>query len=164
MFIKPIRASGILTKQEISILFINWKDLIITNTKLIKSLRIRRTMAQQQSTVGDILCENVRMSEFHNNNLPHCSVPCDDCLHQVLLISTLSCCSPAEARGAEARVWQSSKAVPGPPQGSRHAPFILPAQTSQEGYRISLAGGKNIKEHSRESPWLCLYSRGFQQS
>jgi len=58
VFIKPIRASNILTKQEISIIFINWKDLIITNTKLIKSLRIRRTMVQQQSTVGDILCEN----------------------------------------------------------------------------------------------------------
>ena len=48
-----------LTKQEISILFINWKDLIITNTKLIKSLRIRRNTEQKQSTVGDILCENV---------------------------------------------------------------------------------------------------------
>ena len=49
-----------LSKQEISILFINWKDLIITNTKLLKSLRIRRTMEQSRSTIGDILCENVR--------------------------------------------------------------------------------------------------------
>ena len=47
-----------LSKQEISILFINWKDLIISNTKLIKSLRIRRTTSQAQSTIGDILCEN----------------------------------------------------------------------------------------------------------
>eukprot|EP00090_Calanus_glacialis_P013221 TRINITY_DN2186_c0_g1_i1.p1 TRINITY_DN2186_c0_g1~~TRINITY_DN2186_c0_g1_i1.p1 ORF type:complete len:504 (-),score=133.14 TRINITY_DN2186_c0_g1_i1:137-1591(-) len=58
IFIKPIRTSNILTKQEISILFINWKDLIITNTKLMKSMRIRKTMEQKQSTVGDILCEN----------------------------------------------------------------------------------------------------------
>eukprot|EP00092_Neocalanus_flemingeri_P031088 GFUD01033768.1.p1 GENE.GFUD01033768.1~~GFUD01033768.1.p1 ORF type:complete len:485 (-),score=138.51 GFUD01033768.1:275-1729(-) len=58
IFIKPIRASSILSKQEVSILFINWKDLIITNTKLMKSMRIRRTMEQTQSTIGDILCEN----------------------------------------------------------------------------------------------------------
>lgn len=48
-----------MSKQEISILFINWKDLILTNTKLLKSLRIRLSMQREQpSTVGDILCEN----------------------------------------------------------------------------------------------------------
>ena len=56
-------SANVLSKQELSILFINWKDLIITNTKLIKSLRIRKTMAQAQLTVGDILCENVRRVE-----------------------------------------------------------------------------------------------------
>ena len=59
MFIKSIRSANLLTKQDISILFINWKDLIVANTKLLKSLRIRQTMQQQQATVGDILCENV---------------------------------------------------------------------------------------------------------
>ena len=59
VFIKSIRSANLLTKQDISILFINWKDLIVANTKLLKSLRIRQTMQQQQATVGDILCENV---------------------------------------------------------------------------------------------------------
>jgi hypothetical protein len=59
VFIRPIRSANLLSKQELSILFINWKDLIITNTKLMKSLRIRKTMKQTQSTIGDILCENV---------------------------------------------------------------------------------------------------------
>ena len=58
VFIRPIRAANLLSKQELSILFINWKDLIITNTKLIKSMRIRRGTVQSQSIVGDILCEN----------------------------------------------------------------------------------------------------------
>ena len=59
VFIKSIRSANLLTKQDISVLFINWKDLIVANTKLLKSLRIRQTMQQQQATVGDILCENV---------------------------------------------------------------------------------------------------------
>ena len=60
VFIRPFRAANLLSKQEVSILFINWKDLIITNTKLIKSMRIRRATVQSQSIIGDILCENVR--------------------------------------------------------------------------------------------------------
>ena len=78
IFIKPIRSSNMLTKQEISILFINWKDLIITNTKLIKSLRIRRTTEQKQSTVGDILCENVgwlNLGQLQVNHLFFSSLP-----------------------------------------------------------------------------------------
>merc|ERR1712013_843382 len=58
VFIRPIRAANVLSKQELSILFINWKDLIITNTKLMKSMRIRRGTVQSQSMIGDILCEN----------------------------------------------------------------------------------------------------------
>ena len=53
-------SANVLSKQELSILFINWKDLIITNTKLMKSMRIRRGTVQSQSMIGDILCENVR--------------------------------------------------------------------------------------------------------
>ena len=69
MFIKSIRSANLLTKQDISILFINWKDLIVANTKLLKSLRIRQTMQQQQATVGDILCENVGTSRVLYNIL-----------------------------------------------------------------------------------------------
>ena len=60
VFIKTIRASNLLSKQDISILFINWKDLIVTNNKLLKSLRIRQSTNQQKATIGDILCENVK--------------------------------------------------------------------------------------------------------
>ena len=55
------------TKQELSILFINWKDLIVTNNKLLKSLRIRQTMNQDQTTIGDILCENVGLQQVDIN-------------------------------------------------------------------------------------------------
>ena len=57
-----------LSKQELSILFINWKDLIVTNTKLLKSMRIRQTMNQDQTTIGDILCENVGLKLNFSNN------------------------------------------------------------------------------------------------
>ena len=57
-----------LSKQELSILFINWKDLIVTNTKLLKSMRIRQTMNQDQTTIGDILCENVGLKFNFSNN------------------------------------------------------------------------------------------------
>ena len=81
VFIKSIRSANLLTKQDISILFINWKDLIVANTKLLKSLRIRQTMQQQQATVGDILCENVgiwlRRILVHINKLsPHLMLGC----------------------------------------------------------------------------------------
>ena len=61
MFIKTIRDAKLLSKKEMSILFINWKELIVTNNKLLMSLRIRQrqSMEQQQSSIGDILCENV---------------------------------------------------------------------------------------------------------
>ena len=59
VFIKTIRASNLLSKQDMSILFINWKDLIVTNNKLLKSMRIRQSTNQQKATIGDILCENV---------------------------------------------------------------------------------------------------------
>merc|ERR1719342_1484881 len=60
VFIKTIRDAKLLSKKEMSILFINWKELIVTNNKLLMSLRIRQrqSMEQQQSSIGDILCEN----------------------------------------------------------------------------------------------------------
>ena len=68
VFIKNIRAANMLTKQELSILFINWKDLILSNTKLLKSIRIRQGTQQQQATIGDILCENVSCSKVNLDN------------------------------------------------------------------------------------------------
>ena len=67
VFIKTIRASNLLSKQDMSILFINWKDLIVTNNKLLKSMRIRQSTNQQKATIGDILCENVMLIYYHSN-------------------------------------------------------------------------------------------------
>ena len=88
-------------------MFINWKDLIITNTKLLKSLRIRQTMQREQPTIGDILCENVKLQfDFYFVVQDHVlfSVPHDDCLHQVLFLPTDGGSAAAEAGGDKARV------------------------------------------------------------
>ena len=100
VFIRPIRAANVLSKQELSILFINWKDLIITNTKLMKSMRIRRGTVQSQSMIGDILCENVRPCHPKSSQLSVkilVAVPSHDCLHSFLLLPALSSSSSSKA-------------------------------------------------------------------
>ena len=100
VFIRPIRAANVLSKQELSILFINWKDLIITNTKLMKSMRIRRSTVQSQSMIGDILCENVRPCHPKSSQLSvkiFVAVPSDDCLHSFLFLPALGSSSPSKA-------------------------------------------------------------------
>ena len=104
MFIKSIRASNMLSKQELSILFINWKDLILSNTKLLKSIRIRQATHQQQTTIGDILCENVRSTFCYQIKTLFLLVSRDDSLHQVLFVSDVSSSSAPETGGDESRV------------------------------------------------------------
>ncbi|CAE1260660.1 unnamed protein product [Acanthosepion pharaonis] len=61
VFQKPLREKGVLTEEEEQILFVNWNELIICNTKLLKSLRVRRKVSGRRKrikTIGDILCEN----------------------------------------------------------------------------------------------------------
>ena len=100
VFIRPIRAANVLSKQELSILFINWKDLIITNTKLMKSMRIRRGTVQSQSMIGDILCENVRPCHPKLSQLSVkiiIAVPSHDCLHSFLFLPALGSSSSSKA-------------------------------------------------------------------
>ena len=100
VFIRPIRAANVLSKQELSILFINWKDLIITNTKLMKSMRIRRGTVQSQSMIGDILCENVRPCHLQSSQLSVkilVAVPSHDCLHSFLFLPALGSSSSSKA-------------------------------------------------------------------
>ena len=109
VFIKTIRASNLLSKQDMSILFINWKDLIVTNNKLLKSMRIRQSTNQQKATIGDILCENVMLLLLtliiKFQIWRYTLVPRHDSLHQVLLLPALLRCLAAEACRSQTRVW-----------------------------------------------------------
>ncbi|XP_061559725.1 intersectin-2a isoform X2 [Phycodurus eques] len=42
VFYKPMSESGRLTEAEMGIIFVNWRELIMCNTKLLKALRIRK--------------------------------------------------------------------------------------------------------------------------
>ncbi|XP_052830492.1 intersectin-1-like [Octopus bimaculoides] len=61
VFRKPLKENGVLSDEEDKILFVNWQDLIICNTKLITAMRVRKTCGKSKSiqTIGDILCENL---------------------------------------------------------------------------------------------------------
>lgn len=58
VFHKPMSESGRLTEAEINMIFVNWKELIMCNTKLVKALRVRKKMGGEKmpvQMVGDIL-------------------------------------------------------------------------------------------------------------
>ncbi|ROL51010.1 Intersectin-2 [Anabarilius grahami] len=58
VFYKPMAESGRLTEAEMSLIFVNWQELIICSTKLLKALRVRKKMAGERmpvQVVGDIL-------------------------------------------------------------------------------------------------------------
>ncbi|KAM3932370.1 intersectin-2 isoform 2-T2 [Leptodactylus fuscus] len=58
VFQKPMAESGALTEAEMSMIFVNWKELIISNTKLLKALRVRKKTGGEKMPVdmiGDIL-------------------------------------------------------------------------------------------------------------
>ncbi|KAK3098160.1 hypothetical protein FSP39_016770 [Pinctada imbricata] len=60
-FYKPMSDAKVMTEEELSSVFVNWKELIVCNTKLLKSLRVRKKMCgkgQVINVLGDILCEN----------------------------------------------------------------------------------------------------------
>ncbi|RXN24304.1 intersectin-2-like isoform X2 [Labeo rohita] len=57
-FHKPMAESGRLTEAEMSMIFVNWRELIMCSTKLLKALRVRKKMAGERmpvQVVGDIL-------------------------------------------------------------------------------------------------------------
>ncbi|KAG7328078.1 hypothetical protein KOW79_008022 [Hemibagrus wyckioides] len=58
VFHKPMSESGRLTEAEMNTIFVNWKELITSNTKLLKALRARKKMGGENMPVqmmGDIL-------------------------------------------------------------------------------------------------------------
>ncbi|XP_036365508.1 intersectin-1 isoform X5 [Octopus sinensis] len=61
VFRQPLKENGVLSDEEDKILFVNWQELIICNTKLVTAMRVRKTCGKSKSiqTIGDILCENL---------------------------------------------------------------------------------------------------------
>ncbi|XP_016311609.1 intersectin-2-like [Sinocyclocheilus anshuiensis] len=58
VFYKPMAESGRLTEAEMSMIFVNWRELIMCSTKLLKALRVCKKMAGERmpvQVVGDIL-------------------------------------------------------------------------------------------------------------
>ncbi|KAM4692947.1 intersectin-2 [Discoglossus pictus] len=58
VFQKPMAESGCLNESEMGMIFVNWKELIQSNTKLLKALRVRKKTAGERMPVqmiGDIL-------------------------------------------------------------------------------------------------------------
>ncbi|XP_077336075.1 intersectin-1 isoform X3 [Lithobates pipiens] len=57
-FHKPLLESELLTEKEVAMIFVNWKELIMCNIKLLKALRVRKKMSGEKMPVkmiGDIL-------------------------------------------------------------------------------------------------------------
>ncbi|KAM8851869.1 intersectin-1 isoform 1-T1 [Synchiropus picturatus] len=64
IFHKPLLDAEFLTEKEVAMIFVNWKELIMCNIKLLKALRVRKKMSGERMPVkmiGDIL----------TNQLPH---------------------------------------------------------------------------------------------
>ncbi|XP_058407670.1 intersectin-2 isoform X1 [Diceros bicornis minor] len=58
VFQKPMMESGFLNEGEMALIFVNWKELIMSNTKLLKALRVRKKTGGEKMPVqmiGDIL-------------------------------------------------------------------------------------------------------------
>uniref|UniRef100_A0A7N5P3K0 Intersectin 2 n=1 Tax=Ailuropoda melanoleuca TaxID=9646 RepID=A0A7N5P3K0_AILME len=58
VFQKRMVESGFLTEGEMALIFVNWKELIMSNTKLLKALRVRKKTGGEKMPVqmiGDIL-------------------------------------------------------------------------------------------------------------
>ncbi|KAJ8282265.1 hypothetical protein COCON_G00047840 [Conger conger] len=58
VFQKPLLESELLTETEVAMIFVNWKELIMCNIKLLKALRVRKKMSGERMPVkmiGDIL-------------------------------------------------------------------------------------------------------------
>ncbi|XP_023605128.1 intersectin-2-like isoform X1 [Myotis lucifugus] len=58
VFQKRMAESGSLTEGEMTLIFVNWKELIMSNTKLLKALRVRKKTGGEKMPVqmiGDIL-------------------------------------------------------------------------------------------------------------
>ncbi|XP_037541744.1 intersectin-2a [Nematolebias whitei] len=62
VFYKPMSESGRLTEAEMTAIFVNWRELIMCNTKLLKALRVRKQIGGENMPVqliGDLLASEL---------------------------------------------------------------------------------------------------------
>ncbi|KAF7662105.1 hypothetical protein LDENG_00246270 [Lucifuga dentata] len=62
VFYKPMSESGRLTEAEMALIFVNWKELLACNTKLLKALRVRKKTGGENmpvQVIGDILASEL---------------------------------------------------------------------------------------------------------
>ncbi|KAF7208953.1 transcript variant X2 [Nothobranchius furzeri] len=62
VFHKPMSESGRLTETEMTMIFVNWRELIMCNTKLLKALRVRKQAGGDNMPVrliGDLLASEL---------------------------------------------------------------------------------------------------------
>ncbi|KAK0142663.1 Intersectin-2 [Merluccius polli] len=62
VFYKPMAESGRLTATEMGTIFVNWRELIMCNTKLLKALRVRKKTGGENMAVqviGDLLASEL---------------------------------------------------------------------------------------------------------
>ncbi|XP_061563362.1 intersectin-2-like isoform X2 [Cololabis saira] len=62
VFHKPMAESGRLTEAEMAVIFVNWRELIVCNTKLLKALRVRKKSGGDNMPVqliGDLLASEL---------------------------------------------------------------------------------------------------------
>ncbi|XP_033505111.2 intersectin-2a isoform X1 [Epinephelus lanceolatus] len=62
VFYKPMSESGRLTEAEMGVIFVNWRELIMCNTKLLKALRVRKKTEGENMPVqliGDLLASEL---------------------------------------------------------------------------------------------------------
>ncbi|XP_042359063.1 intersectin-2a [Plectropomus leopardus] len=62
VFYKPMLESGRLTEAEMGVIFVNWRELIMCNTKLLKALRVRKKTEGENMPVqliGDLLASEL---------------------------------------------------------------------------------------------------------
>ncbi|XP_034555103.1 intersectin-2a isoform X2 [Notolabrus celidotus] len=62
VFYKPMSESGRLTEEEMGVIFVNWRELIMCNTKLLKALRVLKKTGGENMPVqliGDLLASEL---------------------------------------------------------------------------------------------------------
>ncbi|XP_054922113.2 intersectin-1 isoform X3 [Dermacentor andersoni] len=61
VFYRPMKQSSLLSDEEVKLIFVNWPELIMSNTKMLKSFRVRQRMSEDGviEMIGDILCESL---------------------------------------------------------------------------------------------------------
>ncbi|XP_041831619.1 intersectin-2a isoform X2 [Melanotaenia boesemani] len=62
VFYRPMSESGRLTEAEMAVIFVNWRELIMCNTKLLKALRVRKKTGGDNMPVqliGDLLASEL---------------------------------------------------------------------------------------------------------